>query len=127
MTSPVSPVSATDVDATDAADAPATITKTKRVLVAAPRGYCAGVDRAVETVERALEKYGAPVYVRKEIVHNRYVVETLTERGAIFVQKCCLVKYPTHLSGWEVWDISLGMISSFDITKYINVFLDYIF
>ena len=45
----------------------------KKVLLAAPRGYCAGVDRAVETVERALEKYGAPVYVRKEIVHNRYV------------------------------------------------------
>ncbi|HMS74322.1 MAG: 4-hydroxy-3-methylbut-2-enyl diphosphate reductase [Gordonia sp.] len=57
----------------------------KRVLLAEPRGYCAGVDRAVETVERALDKYGAPVYVRKEIVHNRHVVETLTERGAVFV------------------------------------------
>ena len=57
----------------------------KRVLLAEPRGYCAGVDRAVETVERALDKHGAPVYVRKEIVHNRHVVETLTERGAIFV------------------------------------------
>ncbi|MEE4022358.1 4-hydroxy-3-methylbut-2-enyl diphosphate reductase [Gordonia sp. PKS22-38] len=57
----------------------------KRVLLAEPRGYCAGVDRAVETVERALDKHGAPVYVRKEIVHNRHVVETLSERGAVFV------------------------------------------
>ena len=57
----------------------------KRVLLAEPRGYCAGVDRAVETVERALEKHGAPVYVRHEIVHNRHVVETLAEAGAIFV------------------------------------------
>ncbi|WP_394613862.1 4-hydroxy-3-methylbut-2-enyl diphosphate reductase [Lentzea sp. JNUCC 0626] len=59
----------------------------KRVLLAKPRGYCAGVDRAVETVELALEKYGAPVYVRKEIVHNKYVVETLSDRGAIFVNE----------------------------------------
>ena len=57
----------------------------ERVLLAAPRGYCAGVDRAVETVERALARYGAPVYVRKEIVHNKHVVEGLRERGAIFV------------------------------------------
>ena len=57
----------------------------KRVLLAAPRGYCAGVDRAVIAVEKALDHYGAPVYVRKEIVHNKYVVETLRERGAIFV------------------------------------------
>ncbi|WP_109494146.1 4-hydroxy-3-methylbut-2-enyl diphosphate reductase [Mycobacteroides chelonae] len=59
----------------------------KRVLLAEPRGYCAGVDRAVETVERALEKHGAPVYVRHEIVHNRYVVDTLAEAGAIFVDE----------------------------------------
>jgi 4-hydroxy-3-methylbut-2-enyl diphosphate reductase len=58
-----------------------------RVLLARPRGYCAGVDRAVITVEKALETYGAPVYVRKEIVHNRYVVEQLRERGAIFVDE----------------------------------------
>lgn len=58
-----------------------------RVLVAAPRGYCAGVDRAVDVVEKALELYGPPIYVRKEIVHNKYVVETLSERGAIFVQE----------------------------------------
>ena len=59
----------------------------KRVLLAEPRGYCAGVDRAVETVERALEKHGAPVYVRHEIVHNRHVVETLAQAGAIFVNE----------------------------------------
>ncbi len=58
---------------------------TKRVLLAAPRGYCAGVDRAVIAVEKALELHGAPIYVRKEIVHNKYVVETLSDRGAIFV------------------------------------------
>jgi 4-hydroxy-3-methylbut-2-en-1-yl diphosphate reductase len=55
------------------------------LLLAAPRGYCAGVDRAVQTVERALELYGAPVYVRKEIVHNKHVVEQLRNRGAVFV------------------------------------------
>jgi 4-hydroxy-3-methylbut-2-enyl diphosphate reductase len=57
----------------------------KKVILAAPRGYCAGVDRAVKIVERALERCGAPVYVRKEIVHNRHVVSELSERGAIFV------------------------------------------
>ncbi len=60
---------------------------TKRVLLAAPRGYCAGVDRAVITVEKALETYGPPVYVRKQIVHNKHVVETLQERGAVFVEE----------------------------------------
>ena len=60
---------------------------TKRVLLAAPRGYCAGVDRAVVTVEKALELYGSPVYVRKEIVHNKHVVTTLQKRGAIFVDE----------------------------------------
>jgi 4-hydroxy-3-methylbut-2-en-1-yl diphosphate reductase len=59
----------------------------EKLLLAAPRGYCAGVDRAVQTVERALEIHGAPVYVRKEIVHNKYVVEQLRERGAIFVDE----------------------------------------
>src|SRR5687768_1664074 len=58
----------------------------KRVILAAPRGYCAGVDRAVQMVERAIETCGAPVYVRKEIVHNRHVVEELEKRGAIFVE-----------------------------------------
>ncbi len=59
----------------------------RRVLVAKPRGYCAGVDRAVQAVERALEQYGAPVYVRKQIVHNTHVVKTLEERGAVFVEE----------------------------------------
>ena len=59
----------------------------KRVLLAAPRGYCAGVDRAVISVEKALETYGAPVYVRKQIVHNKHVVETLESRGAVFVEE----------------------------------------
>lgn len=57
------------------------------VLIAAPRGFCAGVDRAIEIVERALERYGAPVYVRHEIVHNRYVVDELKAKGAIFVEE----------------------------------------
>jgi 4-hydroxy-3-methylbut-2-en-1-yl diphosphate reductase len=63
------------------------MTTGKKVLLAAPRGYCAGVDRAVVTVEKALEHYGSPVYVRKEIVHNKYVVESLKKRGAIFVDE----------------------------------------
>jgi 4-hydroxy-3-methylbut-2-enyl diphosphate reductase len=59
----------------------------KRVILAAPRGYCAGVDRAVQTVEEALDEHGAPIYVRKEIVHNKHVVEQLAARGAIFVEE----------------------------------------
>jgi len=59
----------------------------KRVLLAKPRGYCAGVDRAVQTVEQALDHYGAPVYVRKQIVHNLHVVQSLERRGAIFVEE----------------------------------------
>jgi 4-hydroxy-3-methylbut-2-enyl diphosphate reductase len=59
----------------------------RQVLLAAPRGYCAGVDRAVVTVEKALDTYGAPVYVRKQIVHNRHVVEDLQARGAVFVEE----------------------------------------
>ena len=59
----------------------------KRVLLASPRGYCAGVERAVETVEQALEHYGAPVYVRKQIVHNIHVVRDLEARGAVFVEE----------------------------------------
>src|ERR1700719_4084781 len=57
----------------------------QKLLLASPRGYCAGVDRAVQTVERALDLYGPPVYVRKQIVHNKHVVDQLRERGAIFV------------------------------------------
>lgn len=63
-----------------------TATNRRRVLLAQPRGYCAGVDRAVVTVEKALEQYGAPVYVRKQIVHNTHVVSSLEKRGAIFVE-----------------------------------------
>ena len=59
----------------------------KTLLLAAPRGFCAGVDRAIQIVEKALEKYGAPVYVRHEIVHNRYVVENLERKGAVFVDE----------------------------------------
>jgi len=59
----------------------------KRILLAKPRGYCAGVDRAVLTVERALERFGAPVYVRKQIVHNTHVVKSLEQRGAVFVEE----------------------------------------
>jgi 4-hydroxy-3-methylbut-2-en-1-yl diphosphate reductase len=59
----------------------------EKIFLAAPRGYCAGVDRAVQTVEHALELYGAPIYVRKEIVHNKHVVEELREKGAIFVDQ----------------------------------------
>jgi len=66
-----------------------------RVLIAAPRGFCAGVDRAIEIVERALERYGPPVYVRHEIVHNRYVVDALKAKGAVFVEE--LDEVPANL------------------------------
>ena len=56
-----------------------------QVVLANPRGFCAGVDRAIEIVERALEKYGAPIYVRHEVVHNKFVVDSLRQKGAIFV------------------------------------------
>ncbi|HXR73146.1 4-hydroxy-3-methylbut-2-enyl diphosphate reductase [Actinocrinis sp.] len=78
---------ATSVSDSASSAAPADAPQRKRVLLAAPRGYCAGVDRAVQTVERALEQYGAPVYVRKQIVHNKHVVQTLEERGAVFVEE----------------------------------------
>ena len=58
-----------------------------RLLIAAPRGFCAGVDRAIEIVERAIDRYGAPVYVRHEIVHNKFVVDTLKAKGAVFVEE----------------------------------------
>ncbi|WP_105565481.1 4-hydroxy-3-methylbut-2-enyl diphosphate reductase [Microbacterium halophytorum] len=69
----------------------------KRVLLAAPRGYCAGVDRAVITVEKALDRYGAPVYVRKQIVHNIHVVRELEARGAIFVEEVDEVPEGAHV------------------------------
>src|SRR3546814_2705239 len=62
-----------------------------RILIAAPRGFCAGVDRAIHIVERAIEKYGAPVYVRHEIVHNKYVVDSLKAKGAVFVEELDMV------------------------------------
>src|ERR671934_1508528 len=65
----------------------AAATTVEKLLLAAPRGYCAGVDRAVQAVEQALELNGAPVYVRKEIVHNKHVVKQLAKRGAIFVEE----------------------------------------
>ncbi|MFV0128025.1 4-hydroxy-3-methylbut-2-enyl diphosphate reductase [Streptomyces sp. HMX112] len=71
--------------------APARPSTEKRVLLAAPRGYCAGVDRAVIAVEKALEQYGAPIYVRHEIVHNKYVVQTLEKKGAVFVDETAQV------------------------------------
>ena len=91
-----------------------------RVLLAKPRGYCAGVDRAVVAVEKALETYGAPVYVRKEIVHNRHVVNTLAERGAVFVEETdqvpegATVVFSAHgvspavpsTSSWPSWPMS---------------------
>jgi len=73
------------------------VTGSKRVLLAAPRGYCAGVDRAVIAVEKALEKFGSPVYVRKQIVHNIHVVSTLERRGAIFVDDVDEVPAGAHI------------------------------
>ncbi len=69
----------------------------KRVLLAAPRGYCAGVDRAVVAVEKALEHYGAPVYVRKQIVHNVHVVDQLEAQGAVFVEEVDEVPSGAHI------------------------------
>ena len=62
-------------------------TQALTILLAAPRGFCAGVDRAIQIVERSLEKYGAPVYVRHEIVHNKFVVDSLKAKGAVFVEE----------------------------------------
>src|SRR6187399_3171548 len=74
------------------------------VLIAAPRGFCAGVDRAIQIVERALERYGAPVYVRHEIVHNRHVVEALEKKGAVFVEELDEIpgKFPVVFSAHGV-------------------------
>ena len=78
----------TDIDIIQAPPGAAAGTRPKlTVLLAGPRGFCAGVDRAIEIVERALEKFGPPVYVRHEIVHNRYVVESLRAKGAVFVEE----------------------------------------
>ncbi len=74
-------------DTADLGQESQTPSSSKRVLLAAPRGYCAGVDRAVIAVEKALDHYGSPVYVRKQIVHNKHVVSSLEKRGAIFVEE----------------------------------------
>jgi len=80
-------MSATESPAPAVTDLPMPAVGDRSVLVAAPRGYCAGVDRAVITVEKALDLYGSPVYVRKQIVHNKHVVQSLERRGAVFVEE----------------------------------------
>ena len=67
-----------------------------KVLLASPRGFCAGVDRAIEIVKKSIDKYGAPVYVRHEIVHNKNVVESLKKIGAIFVEELSEIKNKTR-------------------------------
>ena len=67
-----------------------------KIFLASPRGFCAGVDRAIEIVNKALDKYGAPIYVRHEIVHNKQVVEDLKKRGAIFVEELSEIKDVTR-------------------------------
>lgn len=83
----------------------------RRVLLAAPRGYCAGVDRAVITVEKALERYGAPVYVRKQIVHNIHVVRELESRGAVFVEEVDEVPEGAHVV-FSAHGVSPAVVSS---------------
>lgn len=86
MNAPFQSSESGDISAPDAVDA-AQDRPRLTLLIAAPRGFCAGVDRAIEIVERAIERYGAPVYVRHEIVHNKYVVESLKAQGAVFVEE----------------------------------------
>ncbi|MFJ2827675.1 4-hydroxy-3-methylbut-2-enyl diphosphate reductase [Streptomyces sp. NPDC087263] len=95
----------------------------RRVLLAAPRGYCAGVDRAVIAVEKALEQYGAPIYVRHEIVHNKYVVRTLEKKGAIFVERTAevpegaIVMFSAHGVAPAVHDeAAAGKLATIDAT-----------
>ena len=70
--------------------------KNLKILLAAPRGFCAGVDRAIEIVKKSIQKYGSPVYVRHEIVHNKYVVDSLKKIGAIFVEELNEIKDKTR-------------------------------
>ena len=74
--------------------------KEKKILLSAPRGFCAGVERAIEIVEKSLEKYGVPVYVRHEIVHNKYVVDDLKNKGAIFVEEIEEIKDKSLSGEW---------------------------
>src|SRR3546814_13120544 len=80
------------------------MTESLTIVLAAPRGFCAGVDRAIQIVEQALAKWGAPVYVRHEIVHNRHVVESLEAQGAVFVEEIdeCPVDRPAVFSSHGV-------------------------
>ncbi len=98
-------------------------TAQRRVLLAAPRGYCAGVDRAVIAVEKALEQYGAPIYVRKQIVHNKFVVQTLEKQGAIFVDETeevpegSIVVFSAHGVAPSVHDeAAAGKLATIDAT-----------
>ena len=77
------------------------MTMAKEIILAEPRGFCAGVDRAIQIVERAIEKYGAPVFIRHEIVHNRHEVERLRAMGAVFVEELdeCTPDRPVVRSG----------------------------
>ncbi len=100
-----------------------TVSTGRRVLLAAPRGYCAGVDRAVIAVEKALEQYGAPIYVRHEIVHNKYVVRTLEKKGAIFVDRTAevpegsIVMFSAHGVAPVVHDeAAAGRLATIDAT-----------
>ncbi|ELP66639.1 4-hydroxy-3-methylbut-2-enyl diphosphate reductase [Streptomyces turgidiscabies] len=102
---------------------PMTASPGRRVLLAAPRGYCAGVDRAVIAVEKALEQYGAPIYVRHEIVHNKYVVQTLEKKGAIFVERTAevpegsIVMFSAHGVAPVVHDeAAAGKLATIDAT-----------
>ena len=83
-----------------------------RVTLANPRGFCAGVDRAIEIVERALTKYGAPVYVRHEVVHNRFVVDDLRKKGAIFVDDIAQVPQNATLIFQRAWRIQSSSATS---------------
>ena len=86
------------------------------ILLASPRGFCAGVDRAIQIVERAIERYGRPVYVRHEIVHNRFVVENLEARGAIFVDELDEVPddRPVIAACGERYDVSVEDVRTTD-------------
>jgi 4-hydroxy-3-methylbut-2-enyl diphosphate reductase len=74
----------------------------KRIILAQPRGFCAGVHRAVDIVERAIEKFGAPIYVRHEIVHNKHVVDRLTNKGAIFVDEILDIPKKSNISSTKI-------------------------
>ena len=86
----------------------------KEILLAEPRGFCAGVDRAIEIVDRALQKFGRPIYVRHEIVHNTYVVNDLKARGAIFIEALDDVKVQVHTYDAEMGRTGGGVFKTTD-------------